>query len=75
MSLMVRLKSLNALASSAVYDYASSKISFKCSPLRDQIYLFGRIGSQSVERHYSRMMECYDVRSNNWVGAHSSRHV
>jgi len=25
----------------------------------------------SVDRHNSRMVECYDVQKNQWVGAHS----
>ena len=39
--------------------------------LRDQNYVFGRIGSESVDRHNSRMVECYDVQKNQWAAAHS----
>ena len=39
--------------------------------LRDQIFVFGGIGSESVDRHNSRMVECYDVQSNKWMAAHS----
>ena len=74
--------SLNALVSGTVYDITLNEwlsIASMQVPrfhsnavlLRDQIYLFGGIGSQSVDRHISRMVECYDARSNNWVGAHS----
>ena len=74
--------SSNALVSCEVYDItlnewqsiASMQVPrFHSSAvlLRDQIYLFGGIGSQSVVRHNSRMVECYDARSNNWVDAHS----
>ncbi|CAH3164802.1 unnamed protein product, partial [Pocillopora meandrina] len=39
--------------------------------LRDQVYLFGGTGSQSVNRQNSRMVECYDIKSNTWLDAHS----
>ena len=39
--------------------------------LRDQIFVFGGIGSESVDRHNSRIIECYDVQLNKWVAAHS----
>ena len=39
--------------------------------LRDQVYLFGGTGSQSVDRQNSRMVECYDIKSNTWLDAHS----
>jgi len=38
--------------------------------LRDQIYVFGGIGSESVDPHSSQMVECY-VQKNQWVVAHS----
>ena len=62
--------SSNALVSYEVYDItlnewqsiASMQVPrFHSSAvlLRDRIYLFGGIGSQSVHRHNSRMVECY----------------
>ena len=39
--------------------------------LRDQIFVFGGIGSESVDHHNSRMVECYDVQLNQWIAAHS----
>ena len=39
--------------------------------LRDQVYLFGGTGIQSVDRQNSRMVECYDIKSNTWLDAHS----
>ena len=38
--------------------------------LRDQIFVFGGIGSESVDQHNSRMVECYDVQTNQWIAAH-----
>ena len=74
--------SSNALVSCEVYDItlnewqsiASMQVPrFHSSAvlLRDRIYLFGGIGSQSVHRHNSQMVECYDGKKNAWVGAHS----
>ena len=50
--------------------------------LRDQIYVFGGTGSESVDRHNSRMVECYDGLvmcrriSGLWdIPCHMRRHI
>ena len=39
--------------------------------LRDQVYLFGGTGIQSVDRQNSRKVEFCDIKSNIWLDAHS----
>ncbi|CAH3106019.1 unnamed protein product, partial [Pocillopora meandrina] len=74
--------SLNALVSCEVYDITLNewqsiaplqvpRFHGSAVLLRDQVYLFGGTGSQSVDRQNSRMVECYDIKSNTWLDAHS----
>ena len=74
--------SLNALVSCKVYDITLNewqsiaplqvpRFHGSAVLLRDQVYLFGGTGSQSVDRQNSRMVECYDIKSNTWLDAHS----
>ena len=62
----ITLNEWQSIASMQVPRFHSSAVLF-----RDRIYWFAGIGSKSVDRHNSRMVECYDARSNNWVDAHS----
>ena len=74
--------SRHASVSGEVYDIALDEwhaIASMCVPrfhasailLQDRIFVFGGIGSESVQHHNSQMVECYDVKTNQWMTPHS----